>query len=112
MGTTKSKTTLNFAIECKGLKPNTIHQFFYESIDNTSLCLSDMPAEKNTTVLKTDSSGNINFRFALSVDQTKKRGWYDWRRWSFFTLDIAGNKKFELRATNSSAIKTVLFSDT
>jgi hypothetical protein len=105
-------TTKNFTIQCKGLKPNTIHQFFYEGIDNTSLCLSDMPTEKNTTVLKTDATGTINFRFALSVDQSQKTGWYNWRRRTEYWLDISGTKKFELRAINSTATKTVLFADT
>jgi len=105
-------TIKNFTIQCKGLKPNTIHQFFYEGVDNTNLCLSDMPTEKNTTVLKTDSSGNINFRFSLSVNQSQKYHGGLRKHYTEYWLDISGTKKFELKAINSTATKTVLFADT
>ena len=105
-------TIKNFSVTCNGLKPNTIHNFFYEGVDNTSKCLSDMPAEKNTTVLKTDASGGITFRFALTVNQSQTyHGGLFRKRYTSYTIDVNGSKKFELRATNSSASKTVLFSD-
>ena len=108
-----SLITKNFNISCKGLKPNTIHRFFYEGVDRTILCKSLMPTEINSNMLKTNSSGSVNFSFALAVDKRVYKAtyvgnptiYYDYR------LVIFGSKKFELKATDSSATSTVLFAD-
>ena len=105
-------TTKNFTVSCRGLKPNTIHKFFYEGVDNTTLCKSFMPAEINSTVLKTDSSGGISFSFGLAVDQSQTyHGGLFRKHYTSYNLSISGSKKFELRATDSSATSTVLFAD-
>jgi hypothetical protein len=108
MSTKITKTVKNFEIECTGLKPKTIHKFFYEGVDNTSLCKSDMPGEKNTTTLKTDSNGKIRFRFALPVEMGEE--FRDGPNLKYL-IGIKGNKQFELKATDSSAKKTILFAD-
>lgn len=103
-------TTKNFTISCRGLKPNTTHKFYYEGVDSTALCKSYMPTEINSTVLKTDSSGGISFSFGLAVDQSQTyHGIF--KRYYTYKLSISGSKKFELKATDSSATSTVLFAD-
>lgn len=99
-----------FEIVCTGLKPNSVHFFFYENVDRSQDCVPVYP--KSTTAgaitlgapLITDSAGKIQFNFYFTqlveaqVDATNK-----------VKYELAGDKKFELRTLDSSASKIVPF---
>lgn len=98
-----------FNIVCTGMKPNTIHKFYYEGVDRGIDCIPVYPKPTSTNVapgseLKTDSEGKIEFNFYFTldveaqVDASNKT-----------TFEVAGDKRFELRATDSSAYKIVPF---
>lgn len=98
-----------FNIVCTGMKPNTIHKFYYEGVERNQDCIPVYPKPTSINVapgslLKTDSEGKIEFNFYFTqdveaqVDASNK-----------VAFEIAGDKKFELRATDSSAYKIVPF---
>lgn len=105
---TKTKTTSqSFTVKCFGLKPNTVHNFFYEGVDFGKSCLPVYPKPTNAAVklgspLKTDSEGKIEFVFYFNTDVEKT---VDGKK----KYELAGDKKFELTAVNSSASKVVPF---
>jgi hypothetical protein len=100
---TQTLKPIHFTITCTGLKPDTVHQFYYEGIDVTQYCTA-VGAANGSTVLKTDNTGSITLDFNFTtnvekyVDGLNKVGY-----------DLAGDKKFELRATGSSASKIIPF---
>ena len=105
---TKTKTTSqSFTVKCFGLKPNTVHNFFYEGVNFGNNCLPVYPKPTNAAVklgspLKTDSEGKIEFVFYFNTDVEKT---VDGKK----KYELAGDKKFELTAVNSSASKVVPF---
>jgi hypothetical protein len=100
---TQTLKPIHFTVTCTGLKPDTVHQFYYEGIDVTQYCKA-VGAASGSTTLKTGNSGSITFDFNFTtnvekyVDGLNKVGY-----------DLAGDKKFELRATGSSASKIIPF---
>jgi hypothetical protein len=100
---TQTLKPVHFRVSCTGLKPDTVHQFYYEGIDVTQYCTA-VGAASGSTTLKTDNTGSITFDFNFTtnvekyVDGLNKVGY-----------DLAGDKKFELRATGSSASKIIPF---
>lgn len=122
--TTKPPTTTNstptpthqrFDVLCTGLKPNTRHDFYYEGVVRNKDCAPRGVAygsatwirqgtSNNATFLTTDSSGKLEFAFFFTpsiekeVDAANK-----------VVYELAGNKKFEVRATDSQASKIVPF---
>lgn len=98
-----------FNISCTGMKPNTIHKFYYEGVDRGIDCVPVYPKPTGTNVvpgseLKTDAQGKIDFNFHFTLDVEAQ---VDLANKT--TYEVAGDKKFELRATDSSAFKIVPF---
>jgi hypothetical protein len=95
-----------------GLKPNTIHQFFYENVDRTKDC-RQMDTNRSSRdpsrgrlggPLTTDSTGRVefNFYFTASVEREVDK-------LNSTSYNLAGDKVFELRAVDSTAKKIVPF---
>ncbi len=108
--------------ECigRGLKPNTVHKFYYENVDRTADCkqlgpLDNLPfnifsffgvSDKGRLggPLTTDANGYIKFNFYFTaaveqqVDSLNK-----------VSYNLIGDKVFELRAVDSTAKKVVPF---
>jgi hypothetical protein len=98
-----------FNITCTGMKPNTIHQFFYEGVERGIDCIPVYPKPTGTNVvpgseLKTDSEGKIEFNFYFTLDVEAQVDLANKTQY-----EVAGDKRFELRATDSSAYKIVPF---
>lgn len=96
-----------FTITCRGMKPNTIHKFYYEGVERGNDCLPVRP--KATTgqtglgsPLKTNDEGEIEFKFYFTLDVERQVD-----ASNKVKFEPAGDKKFELRATDSSAAKIV-----
>lgn len=109
------KTTFKqqkFEIDCKGLKPNTVHKFYYEGVDRGQDCIPKRPKPTGSgqirpgAALVTDSSGQIEFHFYFTIDVEKQVD-----AENKVKFELAGDKKFELRAENSSAFVVVPFKD-
>lgn len=99
-----------FNIVCTGMKPNTIHKFYYEGVERGQDCIPVYPKPTSTNVapgsqLKTDSEGKIEFNFYFTLDVEAQVD-----ASNKVAFEVAGDKKFELRATDSSAYKIVPFS--
>lgn len=96
---------IHFDVTCTGMKPLTVHKFYYEGIDVSQFCTlvtsvgSVLPA---TTGLITDKNGNIEFKFNFKADLLSTVVGLDKTKHI-----LAGDKKFELLATGSSAAKIV-----
>ena len=97
--------------ECigRGLKPNTIHKFFYENVDRTKDCRQLNPngrimLGKIGGPLMTDDQGVLRFKFHFTaavekeVDSLNK-----------VNYNLIGDKLFEVRAVDSTAKKVVPF---
>ena len=101
-----------FEIQCKGLKPNTIHKFYYEGVDRGQDCIPQYPKPSGGasvtpgSALVTDSRGEIRFDFLFTLDVEKQVDASNKVKY-----EVAGNKRFELRAENSTAYKIVPFKD-
>lgn len=98
-----------FNVVCTGMKPNTIHKFYYEGVDRGIDCIPVYPKPTATNVapgseLKTDAEGKIEFNFYFTLDVEKQVD-----ASNKTTYEVAGDKRFELRATDSSAYKIVPF---
>lgn len=98
-----------FNIVCTGMKPNTIHKFYYEGVDRGIDCIPVNPKPTSTNVvpgseLKTDNQGMIEFNFYFTLDVERQVD-----ASNKMAYEVAGDKKFELRATDSSAYKIVPF---
>jgi len=94
-----------FEVRCTGLKPLTVHKFFYEGIDVSEFCTlitSVGSALPTTTGLVTDKNGVIEFKFNFKADLQSTVIGLNKTKYT-----PAGDKKFELRATGSSASKIV-----
>jgi hypothetical protein len=99
--------------ECvgKGLKPNTIHKFFYENVDRTKDCKqlgsNDQSLRDDGKIggpLKTDENGYIRFRFHFTAAVEKEVD-----ALNSVNYNLVGDKLFELRAVDSTAKKVVPF---
>ena len=101
------------SFECigRGLKPNTIHTFFYENVDRTKDCYQISSNATSVGIqgklggpLKTNSDGYIkfNFHFTASVEQEVDA-------LNKVNYNLIGDKMFELRAVDSTAKKVVPF---
>lgn len=99
--------------ECigRGLKPNTDHKFFYENVDRTQDCKQLGSNNASTTddgklggPLITDKNGYVrfNFYFTAAVEQQVDA-------LNKVNYSLVGDKKFELRAVDSTAKKIVPF---
>jgi hypothetical protein len=91
------------------MKPNTIHKFYYEGVERGQDCIPVYPKPTSTNVvpgseLKTDSEGKIEFNFYFTLDVEAQVD-----ASNKVSYEVAGDKKFELRATDSSAYKIVPF---
>jgi hypothetical protein len=91
------------------MKPNTIHKFYYEGVDRGIDCIPVNPKPTSTNVvpgseLKTDNQGTIEFNFYFTLDVERQVD-----ASNKMAYEVAGDKKFELRATDSSAYKIVPF---
>ena len=93
-----------FNVLCTGLKPDTVHKFYYEGIDVTDYCKLQGASVATSNILKTNSSGSITFDFNY---ETKIEKYVDGL--NEVNYDLAGDKKFELRATGSAASKIIPF---
>jgi hypothetical protein len=101
---TPALTPIHFKIECKGLKPNTIHKLYYEGIDVSDYCKKIGAPDATSGVLKTSDSGTITINFNYESDIERYVDGLN-----EVNYDLAGDKKFELRATGSSASKIIPF---
>lgn len=99
--------------ECigRGLKPNTIHKFYYENVDRTKDCTQLGTNNRSTSddgrlggPLKTDASGYIRFKFYFTASVEKEVD-----ALNKVNYNLLGNKVFELRAVDSTAKKVVPF---
>lgn len=101
-----------FDIECKGLKPNTVHKFYYEGVDRGEDCIPRKPKPSGSgqirpgATLITDEKGRIDFDFYFTIDVEKQVDAENKVKY-----ELAGDKKFELRAENSSAFVVIPFKD-
>jgi hypothetical protein len=101
-----------FEIRCTGLKPNTIHKFYYEGVDRAEDCVPHNPKPAGSGAIRpgadlvTDASGTIEFHFYFTIDVEKQVD-----ATNKVKYELAGDKKFELRAENSSAFQIVPFKD-
>jgi hypothetical protein len=94
-----------FDVKCTGLKPLTVHNFYYEGIDVSQYCTlitSTNMALPTTTGLVTDSNGSIEFKFNFKADLLSTVIGLDKTKYT-----LAGDKKFELKAAGSTASKIV-----
>jgi hypothetical protein len=100
--------------ECigRGLKPDTVHKFYYENVDRTKDC-RQLGTNNNSTrddgrlggPLKTDASGYVRFYFYFTAAVEKEVDALNKVRYN-----LIGDKVFELRAVDSTAKKVVPFS--
>lgn len=103
-------TSQVFTITCTGMKPNTVHKFYYEGQDLSAECIPVDPkpsianAIRTGAPLTTDATGKIVFKFYFTVAIEKKVDAANKTKY-----ELAGNKLFELRATDSTANKIVPF---
>lgn len=94
-----------FDVKCTGLKPLTLHKFYYEGVDVSEFCTlvaaagTSLPA---TSGLFTDKNGYIEFKFNFKADLQATVIGLDKTKYT-----PAGDKKFELKATGSAASKIV-----
>lgn len=99
--------------ECigRGLKPNTIHKFYYENVDRTVDCKQLGSNNASTSddgklggPLTTDKNGYVrfNFYFTAAVEQQVDA-------LNKVNYSLVGDKVFELRAVDSTAKKIVPF---
>lgn len=95
----------------KGLKPNTIHKFFYENVDRTKDCKQLGSKDYSTAddgklggPLKTDASGYVRFKFHFTASVEKEVD-----ALNTVNYNLVGDKLFELRAVDSTAKKIVPF---
>jgi hypothetical protein len=100
-------TSQVFTVTCTGMKPNTVHKFYYEGQDLSSDCLPVYPKPNLATIqqgapLLTDASGKIEFKFFYTVKIEKQVDAANKTKY-----ELAGDKKFSLEAVNSSASKIV-----
>ena len=101
-----------FEIDCKGLKPNTIHKFYYEGVDRGQDCVPVRPKPPGSGQIRpgasliTDAQGRIEFYFYFTIDVEKQVD-----ATNKVKYEAAGNKKFELKAENSSAFVIVPFKE-
>lgn len=99
-----------FKVVCTGMKPNTVHKFHYEGVDKTNACIPVYPKPPGNSPigighpLKTDATGKIEFNFYFTTDVERQVDIINRTRY-----ELAGNKKFELLAADSSASKIVPF---
>lgn len=99
-----------FNIVCTGMKPNSVHSFFYENIDRSQDCIPvyPKPAAPTSVVLGsplvTDASGKIEFNFYFTIDVESQVDAANKVKY-----ELAGDKRFELRTLDSSAYKIVPF---
>lgn len=97
-----------FYIKCSGMKPNTVHKFYYEGQDLSAECMPLDPKPPGTGPIRygepllTDASGKINFYFYFTVKIEKQVDAANKTKY-----ELAGDKKFLLQAVNSSANKIV-----
>lgn len=99
--------------ECigRGLKPNTVHKFYYENVDRTKDCRQLGTNDRSTAddgrlggPLKTDSSGYVRFYFYFTAAVEQEVDALNKVRYN-----LIGDKVFELRAVDSTAKKVVPF---
>lgn len=101
-----------FHVHCKGLKPNTVHKFYYEGVDRGQDCVPHHPKPSNSgniapgSPLVTDEKGHIEFHFYFTIDVEKQVD-----AENKVKFELAGDKKFELKAENSSAYVIVPYKD-
>ena len=98
-----------FRIVCTGMKPNTVHTFYYEGVDLGSKCRPITRGGPLGSIsnrlgdpLKTDETGRIEFDFHFTGQTEQKVDFTNKVRY-----ELAGDKKFELKAADSSASKIV-----
>lgn len=99
-----------FIITCTGMKPDTVHKFYYEGQDLSSECMPIDPKPPGTghirtgDPLKTDEGGRIKFAFYFTVKIEKQVDAANKTRY-----ELAGDKKFLLQAVDSTASKMVKY---
>jgi hypothetical protein len=100
--------------ECigRGLKPDTVHKFYYENVDRTKDCRQLGTNNRSTSddgrlggPLKTDANGYVRFYFYFTAAVEKEVDALNKVRYN-----LIGDKVFELRAVDSTAKKVVPFS--
>jgi hypothetical protein len=95
-----------FYIKCTGMKPKTVHKFYYEGVDRGVDCKPIKPKPAGGaqlgSELKTDDEGTIIFNFYFTLDVEAKVDASNKVKY-----EPAGDKKFKLVATDSSAAKIV-----
>lgn len=103
-------TSQIFKITCTGMKPNTVHKFYYEGQDLSDKCMPVNPKPPGVSAIRygspliTDASGKIVFNFHFTVQIEKQVDAANKTKYQ-----LAGDKKFSLEAVNSSANKMVLY---
>lgn len=114
--TAPTPTYQRFLVSCTGLKPNTLHDFYYEGVvrnkdctptskgSGTAAWIASGSSNNNATFLTSDSQGKLEFAFYFTPNVEKEVDLSNKVRY-----ELAGDKKFEVRATNSTASKIVPF---
>lgn len=108
-GTVNTFKDQQFLITCYGMKPNTVHKFYYEGVERGQDCLPVLPKAgmgigrtQLGSPLITDEEGKIVFRFYYTLNVERQVDATNKTRY-----EVAGDKKFELKAVDSSAAKIV-----
>lgn len=96
-----------FNVKCTGMKPKTIHKFYYEGVDRGVDCIPVRPKPSTGTAtlgspLMTNADGEIEFKFYFTLDVEKQVDASNKVKY-----EAAGDKKFSLVAEDSSAAKIV-----
>jgi len=101
-------TSQIFKITCTGMKPSTVHKFYYEGQDLSDKCMPVNPKPPGNAAVRygapliTDASGKIEFRFHFTVQIEKQVDAANKTKY-----ELAGDKNFSLEAVDSSANKIV-----
>lgn len=93
----------SFDVDCRGLKPFTVHNFYVDGTDNTAKC-KPVGGSLGDSLL-TDMNGRISFKFYYTSGIDKRID----RNISSLAFDVHGDKTFEIRADNSYARFIVSF---
>lgn len=90
-----------FTISVTGLKPNTLHKFKLAGVDKTSSCVQLRTTTTNTTGLKTDNVGTINFEYYYDAGVNEATS--DYQQANKLLAAAAGIKKFEVVSTDGAS---------
>ena len=94
-----------FQISVVGLKPNTMHKFFFDGADNTSKCSQNRNSTTNTAGLLSDANGTLNFEFYYDAGISEV-AITDVEQRNKLIAAIAGTKIFRIESNDGNSSST------